>query len=104
MLRLLTSANRDETLLHVMHFVRDEMSRTLHTSSIEQERTQLTSAISQVFRKKGLCWTPRDQAVQRLKDDKTMVLAFDDIDGAQRGISTGMEGLKPLWLWMPLNS
>ncbi|KAE9356567.1 hypothetical protein PR003_g2254 [Phytophthora rubi] len=91
MLRLLTSANRDETLLHVMHFVRDEMSRTRHTSSLEQERTLLTSAISQVFRKKGLSWTPRHQVIQRSKEDNTIVLAFDDV---QKSSLADMEGLK----------
>ncbi|POM75424.1 Hypothetical protein PHPALM_7476, partial [Phytophthora palmivora] len=52
MLRLLTSANRDETLLHVMRFVRAEMSRTREASALEQERSLLTTAISQVFRRK----------------------------------------------------
>jgi hypothetical protein len=78
MLRLLTSANRDETLLHVMRFVRDEMSRTREASSLEQERALLSAAISQVFRRKGLSWAPREQVDQRTKEDNSVVIAFDD--------------------------
>ncbi|GMF31832.1 unnamed protein product [Phytophthora fragariaefolia] len=77
MLRLLTSANRDETLLHVMHFVRDEISRTRQVSSLEQERTLLMSAISQLFRKKGLSWTPYDEVFQRTNEDSTVIITFD---------------------------
>ncbi|KAK1930534.1 hypothetical protein P3T76_013856 [Phytophthora citrophthora] len=75
MLRLLTSANRDETLLHVMRFVRDDMSRTREVSALEQERALLTSAISQVFRKKGLSWALRDQVIT--KGDNSLAIAFD---------------------------
>ncbi|ETL83323.1 hypothetical protein L917_16719 [Phytophthora nicotianae] len=78
MLRLLTSANRDETLLHVMRFVRDEMNRTREVSALEQERALLTSAISQVFRKKGLSWTPRDQVLQQTQDGNDFVIAYED--------------------------
>ncbi|EEY59543.1 uncharacterized protein PITG_12112 [Phytophthora infestans T30-4] len=78
MLRLLTSANRDETLLHVMCFVRDEMNRTREVSALEQERALLTTAMSQVFRKKGLTWTPREQVLQQTQDGNDFVLAFDD--------------------------
>ena len=68
MLRLLASANRDETLLHVMEFVREEMHRSRAVSSaLAQERTLLTSAIFQVFEKKGFCWIPRDQVLQRME-------------------------------------
>ncbi|KAH7491933.1 uncharacterized protein KRP23_849 [Phytophthora ramorum] len=79
MLRLLTSANRDETLLHVMRFVRDEMGRTREASSLEQERALLTAAISQIFRKKGLSWTPRDQVLQRTQEDTNVAIAFDEL-------------------------
>ncbi|KAG3109677.1 hypothetical protein PI124_g10934 [Phytophthora idaei] len=78
MLRLLTSANRDETLLHVMRFVRDEMNRTREVSALEQERALLTSAISQVFRKKGLSWTPRDLVLQQTQHSNDLVIAFED--------------------------
>lgn len=78
MLRLLTSANRDETLLHVLRFVRDEMKRTRQASSLDQERALLTSAISQVFRKKGLTWTSHGQILQRAQDDSDYVIAFED--------------------------
>ncbi|RLN91726.1 hypothetical protein BBJ28_00005830 [Nothophytophthora sp. Chile5] len=90
MLRLLTSANRDETLLHVMRFVRDEMSRTRDLSALEQERALLTSAISQVFRKKGLTWTPRDEILERIEEDDDVLLAFD---GARRVAKTAKGGL-----------
>ncbi|KAL3662480.1 hypothetical protein V7S43_012335 [Phytophthora oleae] len=84
MLRLLTSANRDETLLHVMRFVRDEMSRAREVSALEQERALLTSAISQVFRKKGLSWTPRDQILQRTKGDNSLAILFDAKETADK--------------------
>ncbi|RLN98818.1 hypothetical protein BBJ28_00001420 [Nothophytophthora sp. Chile5] len=90
MLRLLTSANRDETLLHVMRFVRDEMSRTRELSALEQERALLTSAISQVFRKKGLTWIPRDEILERIEEDGDLVLAFD---GARRAPKAAKGGL-----------
>eukprot|EP00644_Phytophthora_capsici_P001092 jgi/Phyca11/571795/estExt2_Genewise1.C_PHYCAscaffold_430340 len=85
MLRLLTSANRDETLLHVMRFVRNEMSRTREVSALEQERALLTSAISQVFRKKGLSWIPRDQVMQYAKGDNSFAIAFDVKDTSDQG-------------------
>ncbi|KAL4110911.1 hypothetical protein PRIC1_002595 [Phytophthora ramorum] len=89
MLRLLTSANRDETLLHVMRFVRDEMGRTREASSLEQERALLTAAISQIFRKKGLSWTPRDQVLQRTQEDTNVAIAFD---GGERAVISDQEG------------
>ncbi|KAG7388302.1 hypothetical protein PHYPSEUDO_012828 [Phytophthora pseudosyringae] len=89
MLRLLTSANRDETLLYVMRFVRDEMSWTREASALEQERALLTSAISQVFRKKGVSWAPYDLILQRTKDDKSLAIVFED---AKKAIMVDQEG------------
>ncbi|KAI9922562.1 hypothetical protein PsorP6_000095 [Peronosclerospora sorghi] len=76
MLRLLVSANRDETLLHVMRFVRDEMSRFDSGSGSDQERAVLITAISQIFRKKGLCWTPCHEVLQRKRKDISVTIAF----------------------------
>ncbi|CAI5709659.1 unnamed protein product [Peronospora farinosa] len=90
MLRLLTFANRDETLLHVMRFVRDEMNRSREVSALEQERALLTSSISQVFRKKGLCWTSRNHVLQRIKEDNSIMLAFDDAKNITAIISDGL--------------
>ncbi|CAI5717776.1 unnamed protein product [Peronospora destructor] len=90
MLRLLTFANRDETLLHVMRFVRDEMNRSREISALEQERALLTLGISQVFQKRGLCWTPRNRVLQRIKEDNSIILAFDDAKNATAINSDGL--------------
>ncbi|KAL7686461.1 hypothetical protein Plhal304r1_c026g0086581 [Plasmopara halstedii] len=77
MLRLLTCANRDETLLYVLRFVREELKGATNASSLEKDRALLTSAISQVFRKKGLIWRPRGQLIRRPKDDSDYVIAYE---------------------------
>ncbi|TDH73388.1 hypothetical protein CCR75_006669 [Bremia lactucae] len=79
MLRLVTSTNQDETLLHVLRFVRDELNRTREVSASQSERTVLASAIFKVFQKKGLCWTPRDQMNKRLMKDSDCIIAFDNM-------------------------
>ncbi|CAH0476748.1 unnamed protein product [Peronospora belbahrii] len=88
MLRLLTLANHDETLLHVLRFVRDEMNRSRETSVLEKERALLTAAVSQVFHKRGLCWTPRNHV--QTNEDSRVIIAFDDVDNA---VATDSDGL-----------
>ena len=90
MLRLLTFANRDETLLHVIRFVREEMNRSCEAPYVKQERALLNSAISQVFRKRGLCWTPRYHVLQRIKEDNSITIAFHDAKNTAAKDSDGL--------------
>uniref|UniRef100_M4BV20 Uncharacterized protein n=1 Tax=Hyaloperonospora arabidopsidis (strain Emoy2) TaxID=559515 RepID=M4BV20_HYAAE len=65
------------------------MNRSREVSVLEQERALLTPAIFQVFRKKGLCWTSRDEVLQRVKEDNSVVIAYDDVTSASANDCNG---------------
>lgn len=67
MLRLLSSSSRNETLLHVIRFVRDEILRGGSGLTVEgaSTRTMFCSSMAQVFRKKGFVALNRERAVEK---------------------------------------
>ncbi|GAB9463994.1 hypothetical protein Gpo141_00001436 [Globisporangium polare] len=85
-LRLLSTAANEETLLHAMKLVRDGMVDSSSSPPFmkavmsEEERSLCSSVVSQVFRKKSLVVSNRDEIVARKHDSSDEVLAFDDTD------------------------
>lgn len=73
LLRLLSSTARNETLVHVIRFVRDEILRVPsgtdeHSVTDASTRSMFSSAISQVFRKKGFALLTGEQAHRKVAE------------------------------------
>lgn len=85
-LRLLSTAASEETLLHAMKLIRGGMigssSSTPFMKAVmsEEERSLCNSLVSQVFRKKSLPVSNRDEILARQRDSSDEVLAYDNTD------------------------
>lgn len=80
-LRLLSTAASDETLLHALRLVREGMTGSsspfMKNLASEEEQALCSSLIAQIFRKKGLIWNGRDEILARRGESSDSVLAYD---------------------------
>jgi hypothetical protein len=81
LLRLLSSTSRNETLLHVIRFVRDEILRGGGRLAVEgtSTRAMFCSSMSQVFRKKGFALLSHERATEKSCDGYCIALLRPEI-------------------------
>ncbi|KAF1316008.1 hypothetical protein FI667_g15690, partial [Globisporangium splendens] len=80
-LRLLSTAASDEILLHALRLVREGMTGSIAPFmkglASEEEHSLCSSLVTQIFRKRGLIWSDRDEVLTRQTGTRDSVIAYE---------------------------